>query len=269
MSVTIDQVSPFSIAQITDIHLFIDEKQELLGLRTTKSFQAVIERLQYLQPHLDLLLLTGDLSQDGTPESYENVQNLLNPLALPTYWLAGNHDCINAMQQILNRPPFSPRKAFTYKGWNFLLINSGVPGCVHGYLSPEKLNWLNFALEIMGDRPTLVALHHPPFRLNSDWLDNSTLQNPKELFGVLDRHPQVKLVLFGHIHQEFHRQRNGVNYLGSPSTSIQFQPQSAKFSLDYQQPGFRLLNLHPDGRWETKIERVSFGYQLDLAATGY
>ena len=98
MSVTIDQVSPFSIAQITDIHLFVDEKQELLGLQTTKSFQAVIEKLQHLQPQLDLLLLTGDLSQDGTPESYENIQNLLNPLALPTYWLAGNHDCISAMQ---------------------------------------------------------------------------------------------------------------------------------------------------------------------------
>lgn len=269
MSVSIAQGSSFSIAQLTDIHLFVDEKQELLGLRTIQSFQAVIERLQHLQPQLDLLLLTGDLSQDGTPESYENIQNLLSPLAKPTYWLAGNHDCISAMQQVLNRAPFSPHKAFTHKGWNFLLINSGVPGYVHGYLSQEKLNWLDFALEIMGDRPTLVALHHPPFRLNSDWLDTSTLQNSKELFAVLDRHPQVKLVLFGHIHQEFHCQRNGVHYLGSPSTSIQFQPQSANFSLDPQKPGFRLLNLHPEGRWETKIERVDFGYQLDLVATGY
>lgn len=267
MSVT-TQVS-LSIAQITDIHLFADENKELLGLQTTQSFQAVIQGLQMLEPQLDLILLTGDLSQDGTPESYERIQNLLSPLATPTYWLPGNHDCISAMQQVLTHEPFFPHKAFTYKGWNFLLINSRVPGRVNGHLSLAELKWLDLGLKCMGDRPTLVALHHPPFRLNSDWLDSSILENPEELFIVLNRYIQVKLVLFGHIHQEFHHQRNGVHYLGSPSTSIQFQPYSVNFSLDYQQPGFRLLNLYPDGSWQTRIERVDYTYQLDLAATGY
>ena len=93
---------PLLIAQITDIHLFADENQELLGLATTQSFQAVLERLS-LQPQLDLLLLTGDLAQDGKPESYQHVQNLLSPFCIPTYWLPGNHDCLPAMEQVLNR----------------------------------------------------------------------------------------------------------------------------------------------------------------------
>ena len=121
----------------------------------------------------------------------------------------------------------------------------------------------------MGARPTVIALHHPPFHVNSDWLDTSTLQNPEELFAVLERHSQVQLVLFGHIHQEFNHQRHGVHYLGTPSTSIQFEPQSSKFSLDHKYPGFRLLNLYADGTWETWIERVAHAYQLNLAATGY
>ncbi len=104
MSVT--NQSPLSIAQITDIHLFADEKQELLGLQTTQSFQAVIERLDMLRPQLDLLLITGDLSQDGTPESYQRLKNLISPLATPTYWLPGNHDCLSTMQQALNYAPF-------------------------------------------------------------------------------------------------------------------------------------------------------------------
>lgn len=264
-----DQVSPLSIAQLTDIHLFADENQELLGLPTTQSFQAVIERVQTLRPQPDLLLLTGDLSQDGTPKSYERVQNLLSPLATPTYWLPGNHDRLSAMQQVLNRAPVSPEKVFQRSGWHFLLIKSCVPGCVHGHLSPETLDWLHFRLGLVGNQPTLIALHHPPFAINSQWLDSSTLQNPEELFAVLDRHPQVKLVLFGHIHQEFNRQRHGVHYLGTPSTCIQFAPQSSNFSLDREEPGFRLLNLYPDGSWETWIERVNYPHQLDLAATGY
>ena len=268
MSININQ-SPLIIAQVTDIHLFRDGNQKLLGLPTIKSFQAVIERLQTLQPQPDLLLLTGDLSQDGTLESYEQVQNLLSPLDMPTYWLPGNHDRLSTMQQVLNRAPVSLQKAFEKGGWHFLLINSSVPGYVHGYLSLETLDWLNFRLKLVGNQPTLVALHHPPFTVNSDWLDTSILQNSEQLFAVLDRHPQVKLVLFGHIHQEFTRQRHGVDYLGTPSTCIQFEPQSSNFSLDNEAPGFRLLNLYSDGSWETWIDRVAYARQLDMAATGY
>lgn len=262
-----NQVSPLLIAQLTDMHLFADEKQDLLGLFTVQSFQVVIERLQKLR-QLDLLLITGDLSQDGTPESYERVQNLVSLLQTPTYWLPGNHDSISSMQQVLNRALVSPLKAFVQGNWNFLLINSSVPGCVHGQLSPETLEWLDFQLGL-GSYPTVVALHHPPFYVNSNWLDTSTLQNPEELFAVLDRHSQVKLVLFGHIHQEFHRQRHGVHYLGTPSTSIQFKPQSSNFALDSKKPGFRLLNLYPNGTWKTWVERVVCTQQLNLAETGY
>lgn len=265
-----NQVSPLSIAQVTDIHLFADDKQDLLGISTTKSLQAVIERLYNLQPQPDLVLLTGDLSQDGTPESYNRLQNLLSPLKKPIYWVGGNHDNLQAMQQVLDRAPISPQKAFSVGGWYFLLINSAVSGYVHGHLSPETLRWLDFRLKLFSTQPTVVALHHPPFYVNSAWLDDSTLENPEELFVILDRHPQVQLVLFGHIHQEFSRQRNGIYYLGSPSTSIQFEPKSSNFSLKHEQPGFRLLNLYPDGTWETKIERVAGCEQLlDLAATGY
>jgi Icc protein len=263
------QVFPLSIAQVTDIHLFADEDQELLGLPTQQSFQAVIERLNELRPQLDLLLLTGDLSQDGMPESYERLQNLLNPLQLRTYWLPGNHDCPSTMEQVLNCELLSPSKAFEVGGWNFILLNSGVAGCVHGYLSAQTLNWLDVQLKTLENKPTLVGLHHPPFQVNSDWLDTSSLQNPEELFAILDRYPQVKLVLFGHIHQEFHQERNRVHYLGSPSSSIQFERESSNFALGKEPPGFRLLSLYPDGTWETHIERVAYTHYLDLAATGY
>lgn len=265
-----NQVSPLSIAQVTDIHLFADEQQELLGVNTTQSFQAVIKRLLCLQNQIDLLLLTGDLSQDGTAESYERLQHLLTPLAKPTYWTPGNHDFFPAMQQVLNQASISPEKEFIQGGWNFVLINSAVSGCVHGQLSETTLAWLDWRLASRSPQPALVALHHPPFPVNSDWLDRSTLTNAENFFAVLDRHPQVKLVLFGHIHQEFHWQRNGVHYLGSPSTSVQFEPKSAHFSLKLEYPGFRLIKLYPDGSWLTQIERIAYTeYILDLAATGY
>ncbi|MBW4689138.1 MAG: 3',5'-cyclic-AMP phosphodiesterase [Komarekiella atlantica HA4396-MV6] len=263
-----NQVSPVSIAQLTDTHLFALEKRQLLGVPTTESFQAVIERLKNLQPELDLLLLTGDLSGDGTPESYENLQNLLSPLQILSYWLPGNHDCAIAMDEILNLGMVSRRKSFKRGSWNFILLNSCVPGCVHGHLSAKILDWLDSELKMLGENPTVVALHHSPLLINSQWLDASILKNPEELFAVLDSHPQVKLVLFGHIHQEFQSQRYGVHYLGTPSTCIQFQPESSTFAIDQTPPGFRLLKLYPNGDWQSWIERVPYSYPQEFVAIG-
>ncbi|HEY9747817.1 MAG TPA: 3',5'-cyclic-AMP phosphodiesterase [Allocoleopsis sp.] len=261
--------SPLLIAQVTDIHLFAHEQQELLGLPTDRSFQAVLQRLRGLDPQPDLLLLTGDLSQDGTAIAYERLQAALLPLGIPVYWLPGNHDCLPMMQQVLHQFPVMPEKVFDVGCWNFLLLNSGVPGCVYGELSDESLDWLDAQLQQLPQRPTLIALHHPPFLVNSKWLDTSTLRNPEALWAVIDRYPQVKLVLFGHIHQEFCQQRQGVSCLGTPSTSIQFEPESNNFALDCNSPGFRLVNLYPDGSWTTQVERVECVHQLDLVASGY
>jgi Icc protein len=261
--------SPLRVAQITDAHLFADDSQQLLGVPTRDSFLAVLEQVASLKYQPDLILLTGDLSQDSKPDSYKFLQSLLVPLQVPTYWLPGNHDSLAAMEQILNCKIISPQKSFKLAGWHFLLLNSQVPGCVHGYLSRQDLIWLDKQLVIAGDCPIVLGLHHPPFAVGSEWLDESTLKNPEDLFAVLDRHPQVKLVLFGHIHQEFSQRRRGVQYFGTPSTCIQFKPGSSDFAIEDKAPGFRLLHLYPDGSWWTAIEQASYWHQLDLAAKGY
>ncbi|BAU14189.1 metallophosphoesterase [Leptolyngbya sp. NIES-3755] len=259
--------SPLRIAQVTDLHLFAKSDQCLLGMPTLRSLKALIEQVQQLHPKPDVLLLTGDLSQDGTIESYDRLQTLLSPLEIPTYWLPGNHDCVEAMERSLTE--FFPEKSFERGGWRFLLLNSQDPGCVHGRLSIESLNWLDRQLAEHPNVPTLVSLHHPPFNVNSTWLDTSTLQNSAEFLEVLDRYPQVKLVVFGHIHQEFQHQRKTVTFLGAPSTSIQFAKESDEFALGQEQPGFRFIELYPNGTWISQVQRVKFSHALDLAATGY
>lgn len=257
------------VAQITDTHLYADAQKELLGLQTTRSLQAVIDQLNALERRPDLLLLTGDLSQDGTAKSYEALQEMLSPLAIPTYWVPGNHDCPKTMAQVLTRSPISAQKSIDVAPWQIVLLDSSVFGCVHGSLSPESLAWLDQELSQASDAPTLIAFHHPPFLSGSHWMNDIGLLNAEDFFEVCDRHPQVKLVLFGHIHQNFNHQRNRVHYLGTPSTCIQFKPNSDKFALDEEQPGLRLVTLYPDGKWESHVERVVHTCDLDFAAVGY
>jgi Icc protein len=262
------QTSALRVVQLSDTHLFAHAEQALLGLPTDRSLQGVLKQIQQLQPRPDLLLLTGDLSQDETPASYQRLQSLISPLNISTYWIPGNHDQPAIMQPILATAPFSAHKQFVQGGWNFLLVNSAVPNCVHGELSAETLAWLEEQLQTI-DRPTLVALHHPPVPIASDWMDRINLKNASALLAILDRYPQVKLVLFGHIHQEFDQHYRGVRYLGAPSTCVQFKPNSHNFAVDELKPGFRLLTLYPDGSATTQVERIHECPPLDLAATGY
>ena len=87
---------------------------------------------------------------------------------------------------------------------------------------------------------------------------------------MLERFPQTKALLWGHVHQEIDGERNGVRLLASPSTCIQFAPGSEGFQVSEQAPGYRWLRLHGDGRLETGVERlVGFAFTVDYGSNGY
>lgn len=249
--------SPLLVAQITDTHLFAEIDRTWKGISTAYTLKAVLDRLKQIQPQPDLLLLTGDLSQDETPASYELLASLIAPLNIPTYWIPGNHDNLPVMQQILDKPPISPEKSWKLGNWQFLLLSSVEAGCDGGRLSPESLDWLDSQLQQTGDRAVMIALHHHPLAIASEIMDSMMLQNADEFLAIVDRYPQVKIVLFGHIHQEFNQQRGSVTYLGTPSTCIQLLPKSHPIILDQIPPGFRLIELAIDGSWNTRVERVA------------
>ena len=264
------QAASLLVAQISDLHLFGDERQNLLGWNTWASLIKIMQQLERSTPRPDIILLTGDLSQDETEASYKKIVRYFAATGIPTYWLPGNHDHVPTMKRVLDQPPVYADKSFYKGGWQFLLLNTNVPGQVYGALSTDNLAWLEAQLTTLpSHQPTLISMHHPPFWVGSPWLDQSGLQNTEAFFKIIDQYPQVQLVLVGHVHQEFECIRNDVTYLSTPSTCIQFMPHSPNFALDNNQPGFRLVWLHPDGTFETAVERVGVKQMLNLTAQGY
>jgi 3',5'-cyclic-AMP phosphodiesterase len=264
------QANALVVAQISDLHLFGDERQSLLGWNTWESLTKIMQALACSTPRPDIILLTGDLSQDETETSYTKIVRYFASIGIPTYWLPGNHDHVPTMKRVLNQPPVYADKRIEKGGWQFLLLNTNVPDQVHGELSADDLKWLDAQLgTIPSHQPTLISMHHPPFWVGSPWLDQSGLQNTVDFFKIIDRYAQVQMVLVGHVHQEFQCIRNNVTYLSTPSTCIQFMPNSPNFALDNNQPGFRLLWLHPDGTFETVVTRVGVKQMLNLTAQGY
>lgn len=257
------------LVQLSDSHLFADADGRLLGMNTRESLEKVIESVLAEQPVIDLLLATGDLSQDGSVESYQAFRQMSARIAAPSRWLPGNHDELPQMAEGAQQSDFLD-PVIDIGHWRITLLDSAVPGSVPGYLQDSQLQRLAQALSEAPQRHHLICLHHHPVSIDCIWMDPIGLRNPDALFAVLARFPQAKALLWGHIHQVFDQVREGVRLLASPSTCIQFAPGSAEFKLDSLAPGYRWLRLHDDGRLETGISRVTgFEFEVDLSGEGY
>jgi Icc protein len=87
---------------------------------------------------------------------------------------------------------------------------------------------------------------------------------------LLNRYSNVKVVLWGHVHQAFDQLMQGIRWLAAPSTCVQFTPHSDDFAVDDQAPGYRWLRLYDDGQLETGVSRViGVDFELDINSGGY
>jgi 3',5'-cyclic-AMP phosphodiesterase len=259
------------VLQLTDTHLCQARGGTLLGMDTDHSLQAVIDLVKKERNGVDLLLGTGDLADGGAGPAYERLQEYFDQLTGDNYWLPGNHDS-RAKMEAAATSPTRLCKEIRAGGWQILLLDSQVPEQVGGALGAEELALLEQALQAAQEqgRHTLVCLHHQPVAVGCDWLDQQMVSDAAAFFEVLDRHAGVRGVLWGHVHQEIDRQRNGVRLLASPSTCVQFAAGSAKFKADDRPPGYRWLDLHSDGRIETAVSRVwDTKFVVELDSQGY
>ena len=257
------------LVQLSDSHLFAEADGTLLGMNTGDSLQRVVGLVLAQQPRIDLLLATGDLSQDGTLESYQRFRQMTSPIAAPARWIPGNHDEPQVMAQAVTQSTLLD-PVLDIGNWRVTLLDSAVPGSVPGYLQDDQLQLLARALSEAPERHHLVCLHHHPVSIGCAWMEPIGLRNSHALFAVLERFPQARAVLWGHVHQEIDQMHAGLRLLASPSTCIQFEPGSDDFKVDERAPGYRWLRLLPDGRLETGVERVTGSdFQADYTSDGY
>ncbi|MCR3755620.1 MAG: cAMP phosphodiesterase [Sodalis sp. Psp] len=259
------------ILQITDTHLFAKEDEMLLGVNTFHSYSAVLNAIQDEQKHFDLVVATGDLVQDRSLEAYRHFAKGIARLITPCVWLPGNHDFQPAMVTVLVECGIScAKQVLIGENWQLLLLDSQVYGVPHGELSDYQLKWLAQVLVRQQQRHTLLLLHHHPFPSGCIWLDQHRLRNAHMLAEVLQMYPRAKTSLCGHIHQEMDVEWLGRRVLASPSTCIQFKPYCTTFTIDTLGPGWRYLDLLPDGSVQTEVRRlIGSDYQPDTDYEGY
>ncbi|TVZ37500.1 Icc protein [Alteromonadaceae bacterium 2753L.S.0a.02] len=259
---------PFRLLQITDCHLGSQPGEKLLGLDTDQSLHDVLQLLQANEAP-DMLLATGDISNDGGVASYERFIHIIERYFpnTPLAWLPGNHDDPMNMDQVARLPI----EAHCVRGgWNLILLDSRIPMEVGGDLEEYELERLERLLSAYPRLPAAVFLHHQPVPVGSEWLDTYVVRRNKAFFRILDKYSNVKVVCWGHVHQQFEAERKGVQLLATPSTCVQFLPDSKEFGVDRIMPGYRRFELFADGTLATQVCRIKDKvYQIDFASSGY
>jgi len=255
--------------QITDTHLLEAEEGHLLGLQTLFSLECVLNSVKTENGPFDFFVVSGDLSQDGSICSYQRLREELIHFDVPSFWFAGNHDNMENMRTVAKGTEHLNSVVRT-KHWQLVLLNSQVEGSVFGNLADDQLEILETALKERPDLHTLISLHHHPINMESKWIDNIGVRNGDKLMAIAQAHDNVKCILWGHVHQDSDRDFNGIRMLSTPSTCVQFTPESEDFSVDKIAPGYRWMKLNPDGSIETKVSRVEgIEFEIDLSVKGY
>jgi len=238
---------------ITDPHLHAQRDATMRGVNTFETFNAVLEHVAEDGRQPAAIIATGDLVQDETRQGYERFHKSMSATGAPVHCIPGNHDSPSIMAELLNDAPFQYCGDASYGDWQLIMLDTTARWDESGQMAATELERLDNTLANCSDKHALLTMHHHPVPMGSAWLDRINLLNSHEFLAIIERHTNVRGIVWGHVHQESDQTINGVRMLSSPSTCSQFLPNSESFGLDTLSPGYRWLELQPDGSIETEV----------------
>jgi Icc protein len=211
------------IAQLSDPH-FVPKDVRLFGrLDSAGYLERAVDHLNMPAP--DAVLITGDLTNDGDEGVYAAVADIVSRLRAPFFVLTGNHDDRELMRQRFGGDYLPDGGPLAYAIDRFavrlIALDTLVAGEPWGRLGSDQLAWLDARLLEMPERPTVVALHHPPFRTGIGHMDRSMLRDADALAAVIARHRQVERVVCGHVHRAIQCRFAGTLAQSAPSCGHQ------------------------------------------------
>jgi 3',5'-cyclic AMP phosphodiesterase CpdA len=236
------------IAQISDPHIKLPGRLAYQRVDTAAMLSACVDAILRLDPQPDLILLTGDLVDLGSPEEYAHLKTLLAPLAQPLIAIPGNHDARDAMRTAFAGDGYLPAHGFLHFAIDehplrIVGLDTLIPGQGGGELCAERLTWLDATLAARPEAPTLLLMHHPPFLTGIGHMDAIGLAGRDAFADIVARHAQIELILCGHLHRSIHARVGGRPVLTCPSpahqVALDLRP-DAPSCFRMEPPGFML-----------------------------
>ncbi len=210
------------IAHISDLHIVAE------GLTSgvapmAENLVKVVARLNELAP--DLVLISGDIANDGALADVKRAAKILAALDAPYYIVPGNHDSRAALRGGLPAAAL-PTAENTHLSYvldlpklRILALDSSDPDAPNGRICATRAAWLEAALAV-SDKPALIFMHHPPLKFSVEETDKPPLEGAGLLGAVVARHPHIERILCGHIHVFAQAMWQGQLVCVAPSTGM-------------------------------------------------
>lgn len=220
-------------AHVSDIHL--SDKSANTSYKVLASSNALlndeIEQLNSI-PNLDLVLVSGDMTDRPYEEMVLKFIKKMNTLKAPWYPAFGNHDIAifgdltkKRYIEILNEnnPNYKSKKSYysfvPKKGFRVIAMDAIIDDKItaNGKVPQEELNWLDNELckAKRNDEVPLIFLHHPLHEPFSSF--HHRILNADEFYAVLNKYKMPMAVMTGHYHCTKVTKEGNILHLSTPA----------------------------------------------------
>ena len=245
------------IAQLSDPHLRPPGELYQGAVESNRMFDNALVHLAGLRPRPDLVILSGDLVDEGSAAEYAFARQMLDRIPVPLLVLPGNHDNRELFRRTFADHAYLPASGplhfvdGTRGPVRIVGFDVTIPGQHHGIVDDAAAAWLDEALAAEPDRPTLIVMHHHPFRSGIHYVDDYICHDGHRLAEIVARYPAVERIACGHVHRFMTLRFGGTLLCTAPSTTTALA-----------------LQLFPEAETQSYIEPPAFLLHHWTEATG-
>jgi 3',5'-cyclic AMP phosphodiesterase CpdA len=242
------------IAQVTDTHILPKTKYLFNDPRidTASRLRSTVDYINHLKPLPNLVIFSGDLTDQGEIEAYEHFKEIISTIKAPYHLIPGNHD--NRENLINVFPEYTKLLNSQFIQYLVTSVNLGIilldtleVGKVSGYLCDKRLAFLKNSLEKYQNLPIIIFSHHPLHKIGQDALDSIICKSQEDLGEIIKYYPNILGLCSGHFHKFFFTRFANTNCFICPSTATSFyyeafidmRPQY----IELLDPGFNLYRI--------------------------
>jgi len=252
-SASFGRTEQFRFAWLSDTHIG--------SPNAAADFEAAVQDINGM-PDIAFVILSGDITEMGSDEEFEQAKGILDRLEKPFYIIPGNHDtkwsesgCTSFRRLFKN-----DRFEFEYGGYRFIGLHQGpIMKMGDGHFAPEDLRWFDSVLSkpANADQPLIFVTHYP--------LDNG-IDNWFEAIDRLKRY-NTQAVLVGHGHQNRVMDFEGLQGIMGRSNLRAGAPAGGYTVVEMQSNVMRFSQKIPGAGAETEWHTLGLGRHNFAAAT--
>lgn len=255
-------ITKMLIAQISDLHIQPEGVLYKGIVDSNKMCLEAINHLNSLDQKVDLVLVTGDIVDEGSVEEYATAVGILSKLQSPYLVIPGNHDDRENFRRAFSEHSYLPAKgAINYCIDDYPVRIIGLDSCItgqhHGHFSTESINWLESVLETDQLKPTIIMMHHHPFNSGISYMDEYRHEETSSFETLLRRYNNIEAVTCGHVHRVMFKRWCNTIIFSCPSTTTEIDLQFDVKAKPQSHEGIQACMLHLWDKDEGLLSHVS------------